>query len=211
VTSETISNTDPNTDPNAGPNTGPKIDQEIDQKIGEAVASATAALKENRDKILEEKKKLSAQFKEYQDQLGDVDPLEAKAAIEHLRILEREKEDLLNGHQSVLEQLKTVSFEKLVTEKAVQAGIRHEALPDVLTRAQMEGWEVEPSGALKNGQAEGVSVDTWLQQLREKAPHLYVGSSGGGAASSGASGRGSRSGFVNQYDLQDIAQGNITF
>jgi hypothetical protein len=108
-----------------------------------------------------------------------------------------------NGELESLAQATVSKYHRSVIDRsifdaAIKAGIREEALPDIQLRAGMV-WglnEKEELIASSNGTviygkdgAKPLTVAEWLDELREKASHLFKGSSGGGAGG-GAGGTG---------------------
>jgi hypothetical protein len=75
--------------------------------------------------------------------------------------------------------LDILSIRDALAVPAVQAGVRPDALADVLARAE-EAWGVGPGGpVLRDGRYSRkrphapMSIEEWMEDLRSSAPHLF--------------------------------------
>lgn len=193
-----------------------EVTESIDAKIDEAVSG----LKAKNEELLGEKKAIQeklAQFSEITDpekalealrfiqenedaQLikeGKVDELVEKRTsnlrIEHEKQLNELKEQLeeVAGAKSKYETLyKTKIMDDAMREVAVKAGVRPEAITDVLMRSK-EIFSLAEDGTLeardengkllKNDKGNVITPVVWLEGLKETAPHYWPSSSGVGA------------------------------
>jgi hypothetical protein len=120
--------------------------------------------------------------------------LRVKTMREELEAQLNESTSKLNVANSTLT---TLMIDNVVKTAALKAGIHPTAIDDVTARARMvfqiENGNPVPKGADgkliydKTGE-KPISVDYWLQDLKKAAPHLFVGSFGGGASGGGGSG-----------------------
>ncbi len=135
---------------------------------------------------------------------GDVDaavnlrlgPVEAA----HQKVL-KEKEDALNGMRSKLEK---ATIESALTQAAVEAGVRKEAIPDLLLRGRQiyrldEKGDVVAIDPQTNDVKTGADGRTYpmkefLSGLSSAAPHLFEPSRGGGGNGSPRAGGGTAPG-----------------
>jgi hypothetical protein len=90
-------------------------------------------------------------------------------------------------------QLESLLIDSTVRDAAMQSGVQPTAVEDVLLRAKTvfqikDGQSVpmDKSGAVIYGKdgSTPMSVNDWVANLKKQAPHLFLGSSGGGAAGS---------------------------
>jgi hypothetical protein len=190
--------------------------ESIDTKIEEAVAG----LKAKNEELLGEKKSIQeklAQFSKITDpgkaiealeflqenedaQLikeGKVDELVEKR-VSNLRLehekqvdqLRQQLEEIVHAKEHYESQFKTKIMDDAMREIAVKAGIRAEAISDVLMRSKQvfslaEDGTLEARGSdgklLKNDKGNVVTPIVWLEGLKESAPHYWPSSEGVGA------------------------------
>lgn len=214
----------------------------------------TQGLKSALDKERGNKKTLAQERKELEDRLKayeDLDPEEARAALQRQREIE-EKKLLDEGEiDKLLEQRtgnmksdyekrlgaldkKRAELEEALSRSeatlaehivfgelkdvAVKAGVRATALDDVLNRGR-QVWRLEDGRPVARENDEPVfgpsgkeiGMDEWIEALRDKAPHLYEESKGGGArGSSGSGGSGGKERIPRSvYDADWEAQDRV--
>jgi len=193
-----------------------EVTESVDSKIEEAVAG----LKAKNEELLGEKKSIQeklAQFSEITDpekalealkflqenedaQLikeGRIDELVEKRVsnmrLEHekqLEALKKQLEEIAQAKEHYESQYKTKIMDDAMREIAIKAGVRPEAIPDVLMRAKQifslaEDGTLEARDKdgklLKNEKGNVLTPVVWLDSLKENAPHYWPSSEGVGA------------------------------
>lgn len=121
---------------------------------------------------------------------GKVDEVVAER-VKHMRAefdTELKKREELIGNQS--KQLETLIIDSAVNAAAVSAGVLPSAVGDVLLRAKTVFRVKDGAAAAFNEKGEvrydvdgttPLSIQGWMKSLKKEAPHLFPGSSGGGA------------------------------
>ena len=99
--------------------------------------------------------------------------------------LVKEKEALASVVKEKDAQLEQVILSDGVKEAALKYGVHESAVQDVLNRARenfavKDGKAVHKSKAV-DGEGKELTIQSWIQNLAEAAPHLFVRSSGAGA------------------------------
>lgn len=181
-------------------------------------SSDLEGLKANRDKILAEKKKLAERLRDIQQRYGDADPANMQMLQHENAKLKRENDALIRRQQDAQTALTTARYEQEFLPLALQSGVKPEALPDVMHRAQQAGWGLSQSGQLVFGSKGKTQkrASTWLNKLAAEAPHLFQASAGGGAghgsmSSKSAVSRQRKADFTRttRDELQRIASGEV--
>lgn len=200
-------------------------DPAVKEAIAAAVASEVEGLKNNRDIILQEKKDLATKLDKYKDidpdkvhallekigqsedaQLiadGKLDELIDKrtstireAAETQIAELTGELSNMSGKYDTVNTKYNRTQVDRALQEAAVAAGIRSEAISDVLLRGSSvftlgEDGTIEArdsKGELRKD-AEGIILDPtkYIAGLRKTAPHYWPDSSGSGVTGQGGS------------------------
>ena len=114
---------------------------------------------------------------------------EANKYREIAELNERKVNDLIS-------QQNAMTINNRLKDEAIKAGVAPTALQDVLSRGS-QIWQVQDNTIVamqndtplysKNGSAK-LTMQEWLEDLSEEAPHLYKSSSGGGATGGGSLG-----------------------
>lgn len=181
---------------------------------------------------VDEYKALKAQQQKVADQelidAGKVDEL-VNTRVERMQSqfeqnmtqLQGKLEETTQAANKYRENYDTLIVERTLADAAARAGVRSEAIPDVLNRARAV-WSKADDDSLvavrgdqpvygKNGSTP-ISIDEWYEGLSDEAPHLFKASEGSGALG----GRGSASRRVSVYDtdalsdnLENIASGKV--
>ena len=118
----------------------------------------------------------------------------------------------------------TFLVETRIKDEGIAYGVRPEALPDVMARANSvfklhpdtkELVAMQGEQPLYNAKSQPLQVNEWLEQTEQTAPHLFKNSSGGGA--SGGTGQATRrvnlndQSSINKHQLEDLASGKVSF
>lgn len=144
---------------------------------------------------------------------GEVDKL-VDLRVKNMR---EDLETQLNQHKTAAEQangqLSILLVDNVVQGAALKVGIHPTAIDDVKARARqvfkIENGQPVPKGPDgkviydKSGE-KPITVDYWMQDLKKTAPHLFIGSHGGGAG--GGTGHGGQD-FSKMTPLQKVTQG----
>jgi len=190
--------------------------------VEQAIEAAVKGLRDNRDKILAEKKELQAELEAVKALYLGVDP----KAIRQLQLdnehLAKELEAMSQKNMCIEADMKAAYFRTKLQQVAFKAGLKAQAMPDVVERAKLHQWEESANGQYQavdaksstpilSSSGQPLSLKVWLQELTIEAPHLFNTSSGGGAIThqSGASVVMPRK--INSHNLQDIASGKVSF
>lgn len=103
-------------------------------------------------------------------------------------------------------------IDRTITDAALKAGVREEAIPDIQLRAgalwslnDREELVAMRDGATVYGKdgSKVLTVDEWMEDLRESATHLFKTSSGGGAGGGGGGGSGK---VTSRSQLKTVAE-----
>lgn len=141
-------------------------------------------------RLIDEKKLIDA---------GDVDKVVELRVGQMKSTYETQIAELTNTNNVSKRQLESLLIDSAVRDAAIKSGIQPTAVEDVLLRAKSafqikDGHAVpmDPSGNIVYGKdgTTPMSVADWTVSLKKQAPHLFMGSSGGGAQGSGGSGSG---------------------
>jgi hypothetical protein len=114
--------------------------------------------------------------------------------------------------------------ETKIKDEGIAYGVRPEALPDLMARANRD-FRLDPDTKtlvamqgdqpLYNAKSQPLQVNEWLQMTETSAPHLFKNSSGGGA--SGGTGQATRrvnlndQTSINSHQLEELASGKLTY
>ena len=132
--------------------------------------------------------------------LEDYEATKGKAESTKLREMEEAHKKALADKDAEVskarDQMERDRIDKVVTESAVKAGIRPEALPDILYRSReavkMDEGKVtvfDGEKRIYDANGEPMAIDGWLKGLTAKAPHLFAASNGSGAQGGSKGGR----------------------
>lgn len=181
---------------------------------------------------LDEYKELKAEKQKLADQelieAGKLDEL-VNSRVERMQAqfeqnigqLQAQLEDSTKAANKYRENYDSLIIERTLADAATKAGVRSEAIPDVLNRARAVWRKAEDDSLVavrgdqpvygKNGRTP-ISIDEWYEGLADEAPHLFKASEGSGALG----GRGSASRRISVYDsdalsdnLEAIASGKV--
>jgi len=192
----------------------------IEENVQKAVDQEVSGLKAKNEELLNEKKKLMENFKDLDPEKAK-EALKFLEENEEARLMQEGKFDeivekktsqLKSDYEAKLTELmktneelsgigskyksmfETKVVEDTVRETALKAGVRAEALTDVLMRAN-QLFSLGEDGTVEARDAKGNLVKTddlvltpenWIKSLKESAPHYWPPSQGAGA--SGVSG-----------------------
>lgn len=116
---------------------------------------------------------------------------------------------LQDQNTSLNSQLEGLMIDSAVRNQAIKSGVVQTAIDDVMLRAKstfkMKDGEVIPMDAQGNviyqtGTTEPVTVDGWVKNLTESAPHLFSPSNGGGSQHGSHGQGGSKTVSRNDFD-----------
>jgi len=114
--------------------------------------------------------------------------------------------------------------ETRIKDEGIAFGVRPEALPDVMARANhvfklnpdtKELMAMQGDQPMYNAKSQPLQVNEWLQMTETSAPHLFKNSSGSGA--SGGTGQATRrvnlndQSSIDRQSLEDLASGKLSF
>lgn len=156
-----------------------------DNYLETEVAKQVAGLKKNRDRLLREKKALKDQIESLQSGLKQEGMQEISAALREAR----------EQVTALREEVGRMEVDQFITQEAVKRGVRAEAMPDLLSRANQMMWKktedqkivafVDDATPLYAPTGENkMQVTDWLDIVTKDAPHLFRSSQGGGAGPS---------------------------
>ena len=123
---------------------------------------------------------------------ADIDQLVQQAVASAVKPMQDQLQTAAEREQAAHARLAQESFTRLVTEQASRAGVRPEALPDVIGRAGQHGFVMQAGQAVVLGEhgvpkasterpGESFSLGEWLMGLkRDGGAHLFKPSVGSG-------------------------------
>ena len=201
-----------------------KANKELEQK--EAILSKID---------LEEYSQLKEQSQKMKDQelidAGKVDELvqqrteRAIAEAQHrIEASSKAMEEATQRASKAERERDTFLVETKIKDEGIAYGVRPEALPDLMARANRD-FKLDPETKtlvamqgdqpMYNAKSQPLQVNEWLQMTETSAPHLFKNSSGGGA--SGGTGQATRrvnlndQASINSHSLEDLASGKLSF
>lgn len=130
---------------------------------------------------------------------GEIDTVIANRVAAMKTEYEGKLGEVTKANSQMNRQLESLLIDNTVRVAAGKTGVRPEAVDDVLLRAktmfQIKDGNVvalDEKGAIKYGKdgTTPLGIEEWSAGLKTQAPHLYLGSNGGGA-NTGAGGGGS--------------------
>lgn len=137
--------------------------------------------------------------------------------LNNLKIIAEQKEKEANELRA---KQNSMLVNNSLKDEALKAGVAPTALPDVLSRGSRI-WQVQDDNIVamqndtpmysKNG-SQKLSMQEWLEDLSEEAPHLYKSSSGSGATGGGSLGMrkiSNRDQDALNSNLEAIASGKV--
>jgi hypothetical protein len=192
----------------------------VEENVQKVVEKEVSGLKAKNEELLNEKKKLMENFKDLdpekaKEALKFLEENEEARLIQEGKfeeIVEKKVSQIKSDYeakmaelQKQLEQFESASveyktkFETKVVEDtirdtAIKAGVRPEALTDVLMRAT-QIFSLGEDGSVEARDSQGnlmkiddlvLTPDNWIKSLKESAPHYWPPSQGAGATGSGA-------------------------
>ena len=145
---------------------------------------------------------------------ADIDQLVQQAVASAVKPMQDQLQTAAEREQAAHARLAQESFTRLVTEQASRAGVRPEALPDVIGRAGQHG--VPTASTERPG--ESFSLGEWLMGLkRDGGAHLFKPSVGSGdQGQPGTPGPGPRGELRDPsavdfgHNVEKIAKGEVT-
>ena len=160
---------------------------------------------------------------------ADIDQLVQQAVASAVKPMQDQLQAAAEREQAAHARLAQESFTRLVTEQASRAGVRPEALPDVIGRASQNGFVMQEGQAVVLGEhgvpkastehpGESFSLGEWLMGLkRDGGAHLFKPSVGSGdQGQAGTPGPMSREELRDPsavdfgHNLEKIAKGEVT-
>ena len=159
----------------------------------------------------------------------DIDQLVQRAVTSAVKPMQEQLQVAAQREQEANDRLARESFTRLVTEQASRAGVRPDALPDVIGRASQHGFVMQAGQAVVLGEhgvpkaspahpGEVFSLGEWLVGLkRDGGAHLFKPSVGSGDQESpGSPGPVARGELRDPsavdfgHNLEQIAKGDVT-
>jgi hypothetical protein len=192
----------------------------VEENVAKAVEAEVSGLKAKNEELLTEKKKLMENFKDLDpekakealkfleeneearliqegkfEEIVEKKTSQIKSDYEARQIeLQKQIEDLQGTSTKYKTMFETKVVEDTVRETALKAGVRPEALTDVLMRGN-QIFSLGEDGSVEARDMQGnlvkiddivMTPDNWVKSLKESAPHYWPPSQSAGA--SGASG-----------------------
>jgi hypothetical protein len=176
----------------------------LDAEGIEDVSGLKSALERKKQEAADAKK-AAKELKEQLESLG-MEPDEIKAIIaDHQKAKDKKLIDEGKVDEIVttrVAKLSEVLIDSALKDVAVKAKVRSTAMEDVLLRGKRIWTLKENQPVALNGEeaifgkdGKPISMLEWVNELQTSAPHLFEGSSGGGANGSGGNGGGGNGGM----------------
>lgn len=163
------------------------------------------------------------EIKSEDDVLGIVNSLLQERVTEATKAWDAERTTLTNENKTLKSRLSTREIDAVALEAAAKFGVRKTAIPDVIARTRSVFQLTDDGVVAKDGDKvlygkdpnKPMTMDEYMEKLAtEQAPHLFEGSTGGGASGSNGSSRGSKT--IDRNDpvafgknLKEIAEGKV--
>lgn len=121
---------------------------------------------------------------------GEIDTVVANRVQTMKAEMQATIDQLTGSNTGMLRQLETLMIDNTVRAAATKSGVRPEAVDDVLLRAKTmfkikDGQVVstDEKGEIRYGKdgTTPLGIEEWAGSLKSNAPHLFLGSNGGGA------------------------------